>query len=59
MHTKFIAEILDVKAEESVLDNDSLPDIEKIKPIAFDPAIRKYYGIGKCLGNAFSIGKAI
>lgn len=59
LHTQFIAEILDVKAEENVLDNDSLPDIEKIKPIVFDPAFRTYYGIGKCLGNAFSIGKAI
>jgi flavin reductase (DIM6/NTAB) family NADH-FMN oxidoreductase RutF len=59
LHTQFIAEILDVKAEEGVLDKGGLPDIEKIKPIVFDPVVRTYHGIGRCLGDAFSIGKGV
>jgi flavin reductase (DIM6/NTAB) family NADH-FMN oxidoreductase RutF len=57
LHTEFIGEILDVKADESVLSNDGSPDIEKVRPIIFSPGSRVYYGIGKKLGKAFSIGK--
>ncbi len=57
LHTQFIGEIMDVKAEVSVLGEEGLPDIEKVTPIIFAPAIRTYHGVGKCLGKAFSIGK--
>jgi flavin reductase (DIM6/NTAB) family NADH-FMN oxidoreductase RutF len=57
LHTLFIGQIKDVKAEEDVLTKDGNPDIEKIQPLIFNPATRTYYGIGKYLGDAFSIGK--
>ena len=57
LHTEFVGEIMDVKADESVLDADGSPDIEKIKPYLFTPESRKYYGIGSFLGKAFSVGK--
>jgi flavin reductase (DIM6/NTAB) family NADH-FMN oxidoreductase RutF len=57
LHTLFVGEILDVKAEESVLGEKGLPDIEKVKPIIFGPEIRTYHGVGPYLGKAFSIGK--
>jgi flavin reductase (DIM6/NTAB) family NADH-FMN oxidoreductase RutF len=57
LHTQFIGEILDVKCDENALGKDGLPDIEKIKPILYDPEVYTYHGIGKCLGRAFSIGK--
>ncbi len=59
IHTQFIGEIKDVKADKSVLDEKGLPDIEKVKPFTYVPEIRTYYGIGKYLGKAFSIGKEI
>ncbi|MCX5801216.1 MAG: flavin reductase family protein [Candidatus Eisenbacteria bacterium] len=59
LHTEFIGQIIDVKAEEGVLGGNGLPDIEKLKPFLYAPGEQKYYGIGKCLGNAFSIGKEI
>ena len=34
------------------------PDLEKLRPILFAPEIQAYYGIGRRLGKAFSIGKA-
>ncbi len=59
LHTQFIGEVLDVKADEAVLDESGLPDIEKVAPIVFGPEIRSYHGIGRYLGRAFDIGKKI
>jgi flavin reductase (DIM6/NTAB) family NADH-FMN oxidoreductase RutF len=59
LHTQFIGEILDVKAEVDMLGSDGLPEIEKLKPITFAPESRSYYGIGKNIGKAFSIGRDI
>jgi flavin reductase (DIM6/NTAB) family NADH-FMN oxidoreductase RutF len=56
LHTQFIGQILDVKAEDTVLDHRGLTDIEKVKPMLFDPDTQRYFGIGGCLGQAFSIG---
>jgi flavin reductase (DIM6/NTAB) family NADH-FMN oxidoreductase RutF len=58
-HTQFIGEILDVKAEESILDPDGQLNIEKLKPFFYDPATVNYFGTGKKLGKAFSIGKEV
>ncbi|MFO7965175.1 MAG: flavin reductase family protein [Desulfobacterales bacterium] len=57
LHTQFIGEIMDVKADEAVL-SDGLPDIGKVKPIVFGPEIRTYYRLGNLLGLAFNLGKA-
>lgn len=57
LHTEFIGEILDVKAEAAVFGDDGVPDIEKVKPIIFAPEGRKYLAVGRILGQAFSIGK--
>ena len=57
LHTQFIGEIMDIKAEESVLGEQGLADILKVKPLIFDPGEGAYYGIGERIGKAFSIGK--
>ena len=57
VHTQFIGEILDVKVEESVLGEGGRPDIEKIRPFAYDSMRQEYYGFGKVLAKAFSAGK--
>ncbi|MBC7255780.1 MAG: flavin reductase, partial [Chloroflexi bacterium] len=59
LHTQFIGEVLDVKAEEGVLDKHGRVDIAKVRPIIFAPDTRAYYGLGEFLGPAFSIGKAL
>jgi flavin reductase (DIM6/NTAB) family NADH-FMN oxidoreductase RutF len=59
LHTQFVGEVVDVKAEEGVLANDGLIDIGKLKPLAFTPDSQMYYGIGMPLGQAFSVGKDI
>ncbi len=59
LHTMFIGEIKDVKADEAVLGKDGNPDIKKIEPMIFDPVGRAYYGVGGYLGEAFEEGKTI
>jgi flavin reductase (DIM6/NTAB) family NADH-FMN oxidoreductase RutF len=58
LHTQFIGEILDVKAEETVMDRSGLLDMKKVKPFVFAPDTQAYYGIGSFLGRAFSIEQA-
>ena len=59
LHTQFIGEIMDVKADENVIGEDGVPDIEKVRPFLFSPEARVYHGVGKFLGNAFSVGRDI
>ena len=56
LHTQFIGEILDVKAEESIIEGE-LPHIKKANPILFAPDTYEYYSVGRYLAKAFSIGK--
>jgi len=59
LHTQFIGEVLDIKADESVLAEDGTMDIQRVKPVIFAPDSGAYYGLGAYLGPAFSIGKSI
>ena len=56
-HTQFIGQIMDLKIEESVLNNNNLPILEKLRPFSYGPKIHTYHGIGKHLGQAFQLGK--
>jgi flavin reductase (DIM6/NTAB) family NADH-FMN oxidoreductase RutF len=57
LHTLFVGEVLDIKADESVLDEKGNPDIEKVRPVIYGTGNMSYYSIGCNLGKAFSIGK--
>jgi flavin reductase (DIM6/NTAB) family NADH-FMN oxidoreductase RutF len=59
IHTQFVGEILDIKAEEDVLNAAGIPDPEKVKPLLYMSGTRDYYGIGSFIGKAFDIGKKI
>ena len=59
LHTEFIGEILDVKAQQTVLDENKMPDVEKVKPLVCSLANMSYRKVGKHVGKSFSIGKAI
>lgn len=58
LHTMFVGEIMDIKADESVL-TDGRVDIEKVHPIVYDPAQNRYYKVGEYLAKAFVAGKAL
>jgi flavin reductase (DIM6/NTAB) family NADH-FMN oxidoreductase RutF len=59
LHTMFIGEIVDVKAEEAVLGDKGLPTVEKVDPFVFSPEIRRYHALGGKIGKAFSIGREL
>src|SRR5208282_95052 len=59
LHTQFVGEVVDVKADEAVMAAGGLVDIGKVKPLAFTPDTQAYYGIGHFLGQAFSVGRGI
>jgi len=56
VHTQFIGEIVDVKADETVLGEDGLPVLAKVNSFVYSTGEKAYYGIGKLLGQAFSLG---
>lgn len=59
-HTMMIGEILDVKADEDCLDaSGNHPDIAKVAPLIFDSGARAYFGVGRYIAPAFSVGKTL
>jgi flavin reductase (DIM6/NTAB) family NADH-FMN oxidoreductase RutF len=59
LHTMFVGEIVDLKADPVVLDAQGRPDMAKLAPFVFAPEVRGYYAVGQAIGNAFAIGKSI
>ena len=59
LHTQFVGEVLDVKADPAVMRAGGLVDILKVKPLIFTPDSREYYGVGRLIGPAFSIGENV
>jgi flavin reductase (DIM6/NTAB) family NADH-FMN oxidoreductase RutF len=59
LHTQFIGEVMGVKIDDTIQEKGEQPIIEQIKPLIFAPDSRNYYGIGKEIATAFSVGKEI
>ena len=53
---KVIGEIVNVSADESVLDDNGEIDTEKLHIITFDPVHNTYVELGKKVGSAFKDG---
>jgi flavin reductase (DIM6/NTAB) family NADH-FMN oxidoreductase RutF len=56
-HTVFLAEVLAIHADTSVLDEENRVSVEKLRPFSYDAAKYHYYSQGSVLGRAFSAGK--
>jgi flavin reductase (DIM6/NTAB) family NADH-FMN oxidoreductase RutF len=59
LHTQFIGEIMDVKAEETVFGRGGLVDLKKMDPLISTPDTQSYYGLGGLVGQAYAMGKAL
>lgn len=55
-HNVIIGEIVNVAADEACLDEKGNIDIEKVKPMAYDPAANSYNLVGEKVADAFSAG---
>lgn len=59
LHTQFIGEIIDAKAEDEIIGQGGAVDIKLLRPLVFTPDTQDYYGIGEFVGKVFSAGKHI
>jgi flavin reductase (DIM6/NTAB) family NADH-FMN oxidoreductase RutF len=60
LHTMFIGEIVGMVADSEVVNDNQLPDIEKVRPILWGSyGSMAYYNIGEKVGNAFSSGREL
>ncbi len=59
LHTRFIGEIADVKADPSVIGDDGAIDITKVDPFFYATGSRTYWRIGPYLGKAHSMGAGL
>ena len=53
---RLVGEIVNVSADEAVLDREGTIDPDKLKPIIFDPIHNAYRQLGEKVGNAFRDG---
>ena len=53
---RLFGEIVNVSADESILDSDEIIDYKKLRPITFDPARENYVALGETVASAFKIG---
>lgn len=56
LHTQFIGQILGIKADDEVLDQNGVPVVNMVKPIISSASDRAYYAFGDCLGQAYYEG---
>lgn len=54
-----IGEIVNISADESILNEDGLIDVRKLNPICFDPIYNNYYVLGDKVGDAFKVGNKL
>ena len=56
---RLVGRIVNVCADESVLDTNGKVDVAKLQPITYDPMNHKYLVLGEAVGQAFSDGTAL
>ena len=54
-----IGEIVNVSADERILDSDGKIDPKKLNPLVYDSANHAYFTLGEKVGNAFSDGRIL
>lgn len=57
--SKYLAEIVNVVADESILGDDGEISLEKFHPITYDTVHYGYYALGEKVGTAFHDGKRL
>lgn len=56
---RLVGEIVNVSVDESVLGENGKVDVQKVRPITFDPFNNTYVALGETVGDAFSAGKSL
>ncbi len=53
---RLVGRIVNVSAEESILDDSGKVDVQKLQPITYDPVHHQYLVLGRKVGQAFHDG---
>lgn len=56
-HIQFIGEIMGIKADENILNDNEVPIIEKINPFIYAPTTKEYRSINSVIGHGFKSGQ--
>ena len=56
---RLVGELVNVCADERVLDENGKIDPQKLRPITYDPVHHAYLVLGEKVGNAFRDGLAL
>lgn len=54
-----IGEIVNISADESILDENGKIDVKKLNPVIYDSVSHAYLSLGERVGQAFSDGKKL
>jgi flavin reductase (DIM6/NTAB) family NADH-FMN oxidoreductase RutF len=57
-HERVFGDIVNINAEESILDEKGKVDITKLQPVSFDPVANTYVRVSGLVGHAFKDGSA-
>ena len=57
--TRVVGEIVNMSADESILDEEGNIDLSKLQPVIFDSAKNEYRIVGEKVGTAWGSGKSI
>jgi flavin reductase (DIM6/NTAB) family NADH-FMN oxidoreductase RutF len=57
-HDVFIGELVQTYADEVVLTSGEI-DVAKLRPLLFDMTSKKYWSLGRSVGNCWNIGKSL
>ena len=57
LHTQFIGEIMDIKADEAILNAKGIPRMEAVAAFVFGHGTREYWSLGETIGQGFDMGK--
>ena len=58
VHDIFIGELVQTYADESILTDGNI-DVDKLRPLLFDMASKKYRSLGPVVGDCWGAGKAL
>lgn len=56
LHTLFIGEVRDVKADADILGENGLPRMDRLDPVLFLASDANYYRVAESLGRTFTVG---
>jgi len=59
LHTLFVGEIVDIKADPEVLGARGLPDPAKLRPVSYAPEVQLYHGLGERLGGVGDLARSL